>query len=577
MARRRRRRWRKLPSDPATDYAVAVLDGQIVTGELVRLACERHLNDIETAEERGLFWDPERAQRALYVIGEMRQSKGRWAGQKLELMPWQQFVTGQAFGWMRLNEELDVWVRRFKHILIDVAKKQGKTTWAAAIGHYHFDFDDEPGAEIYVAATKRDQARLCWDEAASMARKTPALKTAKGGRIKIIDSTAHMTIVATDSKFVALGADRDTTDGVNPSCTIIDELHRHKNRGLVDILTQSSATRLQPQTWYITTAGLTGDSIYLEIHDYGARVVRGAVVDDEWLVYIATPDEGDDWRDETTYIKGNPSLNVTVQLSELIAERDRALEKPASQNTFIRLRTNRITGQVSRAIDLVQWDLGNTAVDPEALRGRECWGGLDLASTRDVTALVLLFPDDEGSFDVLPFFWLPEEAIASRSTDTARYDLWAEQGFVEATDGIITDYDRIEAAIREIQAEYGFNIREIAFDRWNASQIVTHLMEDGLTMVPFGQGFASMSAPTKELVDRLIPGELLRHGGHPVLRFMADSLSVREDPAGNKKPDRESSADKIDGMVALIMALGRTMVGEGEERSGYLDHGVRTL
>jgi phage terminase large subunit-like protein len=464
------------------------------------------------------------------------------------------------------------------------------TTLAAGVALYLLDFDDEPGAEVYAAATKRDQARLCWDEAARMVRKAGGLDN----RVRIVDSRANMHVVETAAKFEALGADVDSLDGLNTHGAIIDELHAHKNRVVVDALETSAGARLQPLFLYITTAGLERESIYSETDDYAKRVAKGSVDDDGWFVFVAGLDEEDAWTDSAVYEKANPSLGVTIQIEELEQERDRALQVPGRVNVFKRLRLNKRTGQFSAWFLPEQWDAcryqGAMAPDwytsddrrqsaeAEELRirltGKPCFAGLDLASTTDVAAFVLLFPDPEGDY-VLPFFWVPERASARRAErDQVPYQDWIDRGFITATPGDITDYDVIREDIRELAGRY--RIRELAFDRWNATQLITQLQQDGATCVPIGQGFASLSAPSKELEGR-IGARKIRHDGNPAMRWMVLNAEKEEDAAGNMKPSRARSADKIDGLVALIMAQARAMVSAGDGRSVYETRGLVTV
>ena len=550
------------------------MSGEILAGQLVRQACERHLRDLRDGSRRGLGWDADEAQRRIEFCSYLRQSKGRWAGQPLVLEPWQQFVVGSTFGWKRRDG-----TRRFRRSYISVARKNGKTTLAAAIGLQLVDFDGEPGAEVYVAATKRDQARLCWDEAARMVRQTPSLRR----RIGIVDSRANMHVLETHSKFEALGADSDSLDGLNPHGVIIDELHAHRDRRVVDVLETAMGARTQPLIVYITTAGVEGESIYTETDNYARQVVQGLVQDDEWFVYVATLDPEDDWTNPEVYGKANPNLGVTVQLEELIQERNRALAVPGRQNAFRRLRLNQRVQQAQRWLPVEEWD---SCADPEltldAFRGRQVFAGLDLASTRDIAALVLLAPVDDPDVDYVMWehYWVPQETILRRSReDAVPYDVWVEQGWMEATPGNITDYDVIRERIREYADDYGIGFVELAYDRWNANQLVTQLQNDGLLCVGFGQGYASMAAPCRAL-EALIAGRRIRHRGNPVTRWMVGNVTVSQDPAGNLKPDRARSAEKIDGVVALLMALGRAIVhagGQQSERSVYEERGLLVL
>jgi len=536
---------------PVATYAESVLSGDVLTGKLVKLACQRHLDDLEHGEERGLCFDEKAAEGAIGFFRLLKQSKGRWANAPLELLPWQAFIVGSMFGWKRADG-----LRRFRRAYVEVARKNGKSTLAAGVGLLLAFFDGESGAEVYSAATKRDQAKIVWSEAHQMVLRTSGLKQ----RIKDIPSRANLHMLATASKFEALGADNDTLDGLNVHGAIVDELHAHKTRDVVDILETATGAREQPLFFYITTAGVSRESIYMETHEYARRVVEG-YPDDEWFAYIAKLDEGDDWKDASVYGKANPSLGVTLDPAELTQERDRAIEIPGRQNPFRRLRLNEQTEQVDRWLDIGVWDEGGAPVDLEALKGKPCWGGLDLASTTDLASLVLDFPQEDGTHVWLNWNWVPEDNIQKRAErDRVSYPLWVQGGFIRATEGNVVDYDQIRLDIGELNTLY--NIREIAIDRWNSTQLQTQLMGDGFTVVPFGQGFASMTAPTKEL-EALVLGRKLRHGGNPVMRWAASNVSVRQDPAGNLKPDKEKSTEKIDPIVAGIMALGRAIVSEG--------------
>jgi phage terminase large subunit-like protein len=561
-----------LPSDPVAAYAHSVVDGKVITGRLVNLACQRHLSDLEQGPARGLRWNLEEAERALGFFGHLKQSKGRWAGEGLVLLAWQQFVIGSLFGWQRYSEPYRRWIRRFRRSFTSVAKKNGKTTASSGVALYLLDFDGEPGAEIFSAASKRDQARLSWDEAAQMVFRTPSLKR----RIKVVDSRAHMYVAQTASKYVALGHDADSTDGINPHAAIIDELHRAANRDLIDVIEDSTAARTQPLIFYITTAGLIGESIYDEIDDYSRRVVEG-VEDDGWFGYTATLDQHDDWRDDSLYIKANPSLGVTVQIEDLRAERDRAVLVPGRQNPFRRLRLNQRTEQAHRWLDLGLWDAQNLhEIDEERLHGRHCYGGLDLASVSDLTAWALVFPqeDDPDALDVLIRAWCPESRLyAGDNRWRDQYQVWKAGGFLATTPGESIDYGFVRKQI--MQDAERFQIVDLNIDRlFQSHEMSVKLAEEGLTLFGMGQGFMSMTTPSKELERRLLARKL-NHGRNPLLRWSAGNVAVRQDPAGNLKPDKSSSQGKIDPIVALIMALDRAMRNSGP--SVYETRGILTV
>ncbi len=554
--------------DPTTAYAEAVVASKLVTGKLVRLACERHLRDLQTARERGYVWSLDHALHALrWMFGNLKHSKGEWAGRAFELSPWQCFIVGSLFGWRRVVDG----TRRFRTAHNEIARKNGKSTLAAGVGLYCMQSEQEPGAEIYCAATKKDQARIVFDEARNMVRQSPTLAR----RIKAY--TSNLSDASLGAKMEPLGADSDTLDGLNAHCGIVDELHAHRNRMVWDLLETSMGARRQPLMFGITTAGSDRHSICWEQHTYADQVLSGVLEDDAFFAYIASLDEGDDWKDEALWTKGNPGLGVSVKIESLRRECEKAIALPGAQNTFKRLRLNVWTEQVTRWIDLDVWAKGGDPIDSASLRGRPCFAGLDLSATTDLSAWALLFPPMHPGerWKVRVRFFVPDENVRRRvERDRVPYDVWIRDGWIEATPGNVVDYAFIRA--RALEDAKLFDIQEAAYDRWNATQLVTELQDDGLTMVPFGQGFASMAAPCREF-EKLIVGGELQHGGNPVLTWCAANVSASEDPAGNRKPDKSKSTGRIDGIVAMLMALGRAIVNEGSGPSVYEQRGLLRL
>jgi phage terminase large subunit-like protein len=535
---------------PAEKYIDGVVSGQIVSGELVRLACQRHKRDLQEGHLRGLRFDRARAQRVIDFFAFLRHSKGEWAGQQFVLAPWQQAMTWILFGWLRA----DTGFRRFRTAIVELARKQGKSTWAAGIALYMTVADGEQGCETYSVATKKEQARLVHGEAVRMVAKSPSLSKV----LKRCRDNLHC--LATNSKFEPLASEEDSLDGLNPHCIVADEVHAWSNRLLWDVLATAVGARRQPLMLAITTAGYDRHSVFYQQHDYSIKVLRGIVEDDTWFAWITCLDETDDWEDESNWPKSNPNLGTTIRIDELRAAAAKAKASPAELNSFLRLRLNIWTNQHTAWMPPDKWVACSTLVDPFALLRRPCFGGLDLSTTTDISALVLLFPPygDDKRWSVLPSFFLPEEAIEQRSKrDRVPYDLWQRQGFFNLTPGNVIDYDYIRAKVQDLASQY--DIREIAFDRYNSSQIVTQLMGDGFTMVPFGQGYVDMNSPVKRLMELVLTGELA-HGGNPVLRWMASNCMAATDPAGNIKLDKSKSREKIDGMVALAMALGRAIL-----------------
>ncbi len=540
-------------------YARQVAAGKILASKWVSLACERHLRDLKNGKTRGLRFDHDAAAHAIDFFHFLKHSKGEWAGTEFHLEPWQQFIVASAFGWLRADG-----LRRFRTIYIEIPRKNGKSTIVAGIGLYLFYGDGEPGAEVYAAATKKDQARIVFSEAKRMVQASPSLKKRIGVNVD------NLHILGTASKFEPLGADEDTMDGLNVHGALVDEVHAHKNRGIWDVLETASGSRRQPMRLAITTAGFDRHSICWELHEYGQKVNESILEDDSFFSYIACIDEGDDWTDETIWAKANPNLGVSVKLDDLRSLARKAQAMPAAQNSFRRLRLDEWTEQESRWIDLATWDACEGTVSASSLEGRPCFGGLDLASTTDICALELYFDpeEDEEVGQVLSFFWVPAENIAQRAKkDRVPYDIWVKQGHIKATDGNIVDYDVIFDDIVELTQVY--DLKELAYDRWNATQLTTQLGAEGITVVPIGQGFQGLAGPTKEL-EKLVIGKRLNHGGNPVLRWMASNVAVKEDAAGNRKPDKSKSRERIDGIVALVMAVGRAQVspesGGGESQ-----------
>lgn len=557
----------------AERYVEDVLSGKQVACRWVRLACERHKRDMETGAARGLQFDEADARKAIAFFGLLKHSKGEWAGRTVVLEPWQQFILWSLFGWKRRDHDdagTVVWLRRFRTSYLEVARKNGKTTVAAGVGLFLLIADGEPGAEVYSAATKRDQARISHSEATRMAKASPPI------RRQVTVFKDNINIPGTASKFEPLGRDADSMDGLNVHAALIDEVHAHKTRDVWDLLETATGARRQPLMFGITTAGYDRQSLCFQQHEYTEKVLSGVVTDDTWFGMIFSIDPDDDWMDETVWVKANPNLGVSKKWDDMRRMATRAREMPSALNAFLRLHLDVWTQSETKWVDLEHWKACGKMVDPVGLRGRTCYGGLDLSSTTDVSALVYVFPpeQDGDDYQVLCRFFIPEEAMIERSRrDRVPYDAWVRQGYITATPGNVIDYDYILAQIDEDAISY--DLQEIAFDRWGATLIVQQLQEREMTVAQFGQGFVSMSPPMKEL-EKLILSKNLAHGNNPVLAWMADNLVARTDPAGNIKPDKERSREKIDGMVALIMGLDRAL-RHSEVGSVYEERGVLTL
>jgi len=554
---------RKTPPDPVSKYAAAVVAGRAPASAWVRLACQRHLDDLVTGGARGLRFDPAAALYAINFFPLLRHTKGEWAGQPFVLEPWQEFIVGSLFGWLRGDG-----TRRFRIAYIEIPRKNGKTTLAAGIALYMLVADGEPGAEVYSAATKRDQAKIVFNQAKAMARRP----FGKRLEIKLHAIADHKT----ESFFVPLSADATTLDGLNPHCDIQDELHAHKNRDVVDVLETATGARREPLSFAITTAGFDRHSICWERHQYSEQVLEGLyrnAAADAWFAYIATIDEGDDWKDPACWAKANPSFGLSVKPDDLQRKCEKAIASPAAQNTFRQKHLDEWTEQATRWLDMAKWAKGGAPISEAALIGRDCFIGLDLASSSDLCAGMLVFPPVAARepWKVLSRFWCPEENILKRSeTDRVPYTVWRDQGHLTATPGDTTDFRFIEKQIRE-DAER-FNVREVAYDRFLAEQLVQNLIDDGITMVPFGQNIGNITGPAKAL-ERMY-GPNFHHGDHPVLNWNAANVAVKRDENNNIKPDKKRSREKIDGIVAVIMALGRAVVHDAGAHKTIYDQGV---
>lgn len=551
---------------PVAAYIAGVLDGSVPACTTIRQAVERHQRDLKTGAERGLHFDRAAAEHVVQFFGFLRHSKGEWAGEPFELAPWQQFMLWALFGWKRADG-----LRRFRIAYIEVPRKNGKTTIVAGLGLYLLVADGEPGAEVYSAATKRDQAKLSWSEAVRMVGASAALSN----MVQHWKSSDNLSVEATASRFMPLGADADTMDGLNIHAGLIDELHAHRTRAVVDVLHTATGARRQPLIVEITTAGFDQESICYEHYTYSRQVLAGTAEDDTWFAFIAEADEGDDWMDPVTWAKANPNLGISVKVDDLHRKCEQAQKMPAQQNAFRRLHLDQWTQQSDRWIDLTLWDANNRGVDVDKLVGRECYGGLDLSSVSDLTAWVMAFPtvEDPEQVDVLARFWCPQSRLEDGTNKyQAQYLAWAREGWLEVTPGNAVDYGFIKQAVLEDAERYA--LRNVNVDRlFQGYQVSMELQDEGMEVFGMGQGFISMAAPMREFERRLL-SKKINHGGNPILRWMADNVAVRQDPAGNLKVDKATSQGKVDGIVALVMALDRCMRHEPKRRSVYEDHGL---
>lgn len=508
------------------------------------------------------------ADRAVAFINSLKHTKGIWYGKNFELLPWQDKIVRDLFGTIKSDG-----YRQYNTAYIEIPKKQGKSELAAAIALYLTCADNEYGAEVYGCASDRQQASIVFDVAVDMIKQCPALMK----RCKIIASQKRIVYLPLNSFYQVLSAESYTKHGLNVHGVIFDELHAQPNRALYDVmLTGSGDARKQPLFFLITTAGTDRNSICYEVHQKAEDLLKGRKKDNSFYPCIYGLADEDDWTDETNWYKANPSLDVTVSIDKVRQAFNSAKENPAEENLFRQLRLNQWVKQSVRWMPMDKWDMCSFDIDLESLKGRTCYAGLDLSSTTDVTALSLVFPpeDEDDKYIIVPFFWLPEDTVPLRvKRGHVPYDTWQQKGLVMTTEGNVVHYGYIEKFIEELGKQY--NIKEIAYDRWGAVQMVQNLEGLGFTIVPFGQGFKDMSPPSKELL-KLVLEQKIAHGGNEVLRWMMDNVYVRTDPAGNIKPDKEKSTEKIDGAIATIMALDRA-IRNRQADSVYNDRGILIL
>ena len=513
-------------------------------------------------------YDENSAEHAIVFIESLRHTKGEWDNKPFKLLEWQKDIVRNIFGVIKQDGN-----RQFTTAYVEIAKKQGKTELGAAIALYMLAADEESGAEIYSCAADRAQAGLVYKVAVDMIARCPALQK----RLKVLESQKRIIFAEKNSFYQVLSSEAYSKHGINPHAVLYDELHV-ANREMARVMLQgASDARRQPLNFLITTAGNDMHSIGFEIHQKALDILEGRKTDSTFYPTIFAADENDDWSLPSTWRKANPSLGVTVQEDRMRIAFESARQTPTEENSFRQLRLCQWVKQSVRWMPMEKWDKCNFAFNSEELIGRECYGGLDMSTTTDLTAFVLIFPPTyEGDkYKILPFFWLPEDSLEIRvRRDHVQYDLWKNQGFLQTTDGNVVHYGFVESFILDLADKY--RIKEIAFDPWNATQISQRLGDEGLTMVQFRQGMRSLSPPTKELM-RLTLSEELAHEGHPVLRWCMDNVHVFSDNNENIRPDKKISTERIDGAVATIMALSRAVCQSENTTSIYNDRGLLIL
>ncbi len=516
-------------------------------------------------------FDEEAAQLAIDFVEEcctLTQGRGlTWqAGQPFILEPWQKAIFANLFGWKRANG-----TRRYHEAMIYVPRKNGKSEMAAALiclMLFAKALDDEPGAQLFSAAAKRDQTKYVFQPVTRMIKRSKVMS-----RCSTVQRNA---VVAGDTSYLTICSDARTEHGNSTQLAVMDELHAQRTRELYDELKTSTGARLQPLIVSLTTSDYEREgSICNTVHDYAMKVRDGVIEDHAFLPVIYQADITDDWMDPETWAKSNPNLGVTITKEYLTSQCKRAKEEPEFENEFKRLHLNIRTSQAFRWMPMHRWDACDKPLRPEDLKGCECYGGLDLASVQDMASFVLDFVI-EDFHHLLPFYWCPEETAELRERkDRQPYSTWGRQGLLTLTPGGSIDYRYIRKQVNELAELY--SIQQVGFDPWNATQISQQLAEeDGIDMVEFRQGTISMNAPMKQMMGLVIDGKIV-HGGHKILRWNVNNLAAGSDPSGNVRPDKKASFEKIDGAVSAIMAIGMATAGGGDKPSHYEDKPVRWL
>lgn len=547
---------------------------------------------------KGDYWfDKQAAADAIDLIETFcTHVEGEFAGRPVRMEEDQKFRIEEVFGWKRKDSsDPTECTRQYRTLYLEVPRKNGKSTEAACIALVVLFLDREPGGQIFSAATEMDQARIIFNIAKQMVLNNEAMNS----RVEILKDSIYLPKWGTSYR--PIPATHKSKHGLNASCIIVDEVHVHEDRELIDVLRTSTGARRQPLEVYTTTAGVSRDSICWELHERATKIIDGELVDDSFLPFVYGASLKDDWTSEKVWKKANPHLGVAVKLDKIRSECERAVQTPAYQNNFKRLHLNIWTTQQDLWIDPRRWDKCRGIVDIKSLEGQECYGALDLSSTLDLSCFLLLFPVTTGQtelrdivpdfeskreriqwyeayrdgklkpeqievekrqFLIWPKFYIPEDNVWERvNTDKVPYDRWIEEGYVTATPGNIVDYEFIRYDINHAGEVY--DIREIAIDRWNATQITTQLAGDGFEVFFHGQGYASMGQPSRDFEAMVRAGRIV-HVAHPVMDWMIGNVAVEIDPAGFPKPHKGKSTERIDGVVCGIMALGRAMLAEAD-------------
>lgn len=536
----------------ARQYAADILGGKIPACKWVKLAVDRQLADLKKyVGDRSLYvFDENEANRVCKFIELLTHTKGELAGTRIHLEPWQVFILTTVFGWLRRADG----GRRYRRAYVEVSRGNGKSTLCSGIGLYCLLADREGGAEVYSFATTRDQAKIVFGDAKVMAERNAPLRNKFG--LQVLANALY--VPTSNSTFQAKSAEGSTLDGLNTHLAIIDELHAHKTRAVYDVVETSTGKRKNSLMFVITTAGFDTSGICYEVRTMVTKVLEKSVVDETQFGIIYGLDEGDDWTTVEALEKANPNWGISVRPEIITSLMKKAIALPSAVNNFKTKHLNIWCSASSAWMDMQAWEAGEINVDRSDFEGQPCYIGLDVGAKNDVTAKVLLFPVGK-SFVVFADFYLPEAAV-EKSTNS-QYRGWVEEGWITQSGGAMTDLARIEEDIRDDLSR--FDVKGIAYDPWNALQLATNLGNDGAPMVEYRNTVQNFSDPMKSL-EALVQDKRVNHDGNPVLRWMMENVVAKLDAKDNIFPRKERYENKIDGVIALIMALGIATSGEGE-------------
>jgi phage terminase large subunit-like protein len=547
-------------SDRVTQYATDVIAEKIITGPSVRAACQRHLSDLDRDD---IHYDTESANHAIGFFEEvLRLNGGEHEGMPFSLLGWQAFIVGSLFGW-----KAEDGYRRFRIAYVETGKGSGKTPVAAGVGLYMLTADGESRAEVYAAATKQDQARVLFRDAIAMVQQSPSLSgrlTMSGGAEK-----HNISYIKAGSFFRPISSERQGKgqSGPRPHCALLDEIHEHPTNAIVEFMRAGTKGRRQALIFMITNSGSDRESVCYNYHEYGKKIVNNDLNDDSFFSYICDLDKDDDpFKDEACWIKVNPSIGVTFQPKYLREQVLQAKGMPSKQNLVKRLNFCIWTDSRSEWIDQEAWESCQADLDYENLKGRVAYGGLDLSGSVDLTAMATVIQADDGTYDAFVEFWSPKDTLLVRENkDRVPYTTWAERGFLCAVPGKSIDYRYVVDRLGELSATYDY--QSTAYDRWRINDLQREIDNAGvmLTLSEHGQGFKDM-APAIDILEKLIIGGNIRIQNNPILRWNASAADLDIDAAGGRKFTKKKSTGRIDGLVALVMAIHQAVSSEPKEQ-----------